>query len=166
MPLSHSLTWTCCADSSKKKGRQTNKTAGFVCEQTVNCDGASFNPQIHLSTRPQQRIDSADQKNEYLFQGLTSYSQDAAYLVTYSVNIQRQLTQLAQGIYCLIIALLFKVCSLTLPSYEHFLLFLHLAQGEARNAKRNKSLDVLYGSQMGFRSLGLDARCNIADPQH
>lgn len=35
---------------SKKKGPQTNKTAGFVCEQTVNCNGVSFNLQIHLST--------------------------------------------------------------------------------------------------------------------
>lgn len=83
---------------SKKKGLQTNKPAGFVCEQTVNCDGVSFNLQIHLSTERQLQIDRADQKNEYLFQGLTRYPQDTGYLVTYSVNIQGWLTQLSQGI--------------------------------------------------------------------
>lgn len=83
---------------SEKKDPQTNKPAGFVCEQTVNCDGASFNLQIQLSTEWQPQIDRADQKNEYLFQGLTSYPQDTGYLVTYSVNIQGWLTQLSQGI--------------------------------------------------------------------
>lgn len=83
---------------SEKKGLQTNKPAGFVCEQTVNCDGASFNLQIHLSTERQQQIDRADQKNEYLFQGLTRHPQDTGYLATYSVNIQRWLAQLSQGI--------------------------------------------------------------------
>lgn len=90
----------------EKKGPQTNKTAGFVCEQTVNCDGVSFNLQIHLSTKCQLQIDRADQKNEYLFQGLTRYPQDTGYLVTYSVNIQGWLTQLSQGICSQLSALL------------------------------------------------------------
>lgn len=47
---------------SEKKDPQTNKTAGFVCEQTVNCDGVSFNLQIHLSTERLLQIDRADQK--------------------------------------------------------------------------------------------------------
>lgn len=53
-----------CAEQalSKKKDPQTNKTAGFVCEQTVNCDGVSFNLQIHLSTERLLQIDCADQK--------------------------------------------------------------------------------------------------------
>lgn len=83
---------------SEKKDPQTNKPAGFVCEQTVNCDGAPFNLQIQLSTEQQPRIDGAEQKNEYLFQGLTSYPQDTGYLVTYSGNIQGRLTQLSRGI--------------------------------------------------------------------
>ena len=103
---------------SEKKGPQTTKTAGFVCEQTVNCDGVSFNLQIHLSTERQPQIDCADQKNEYLFQGLTRYPQDTGYLVTYSVNIQGWLTQLSQGIcsrlsFCKAV---FELCHPALPS--------------------------------------------------
>lgn len=53
----------------EKKGPQTTPPAGFVCEQTVNCDRAPFNLQIHGSTARRLQIDGADQNSSIRFKG-------------------------------------------------------------------------------------------------
>lgn len=64
------LTWTCPAGSFGEE-RPTNKQTGCesVCEQTVSCDGASFNLQIHPSTERRLQIDRPDQKETICFKG-------------------------------------------------------------------------------------------------
>lgn len=55
---------------SEKKDPQTNKPAGFVCEQTVNCDGAPFNLQIQLSTERQRGSMALSKNMNICFEGL------------------------------------------------------------------------------------------------
>lgn len=53
----------------EQKGPQTTPPAGFVCEQTVNCDRVPFNLQIHVSTARRLRIDGADQNTSIRSKG-------------------------------------------------------------------------------------------------